>query len=183
MSAPPPVALLLLDLQEPFLKAIPESEVLLQRCHFAAEAANLLRLHLVYTEQVPDKLGATLPKMRAVAPEAPVFGKTAFSAFGAEGFADWLREEGIEHLLLAGIETPICVYQTALDAMQHDLAVTLLSDCLGARRKNDAKAVLRFLRQTTRAALLPSETVLYALLRDALHPQFRAYTRLVKEHG
>ena len=87
-----------------------------------------------------------------------------------------------EHLLLCGLETPICVYQTAIAALAAGLQVTLLSDALGARRTEDATACLMALRHAG-AHVLPSETVFYALLHDVQHPFFKAYTQLVKSHA
>jgi nicotinamidase-related amidase len=88
----------------------------------------------------------------------------------------------IEHVLLCGLETPVCVYQTALDALTSGLQVTLLSDCVGSRRADDARTCLDALVRSG-AHVLPSETVFYSMLHDVDHSFFRAYTQLVKAHA
>lgn len=174
-----PVALLVLDMQAGFLKAVEAADPLLRRVGFAVSAARLLGIEVIFTEQVPDKLGATDASLAVLAPGAKVFAKTAFSALGAEGLTDYLRSRGIAHLLVAGIETPICVYQTATEALREAFDVTLLSDALGARRSADAAVALQALREAG-AHVLPAETVFYSILQDAAAPRFREFTQLVK---
>jgi nicotinamidase-related amidase len=83
-------------------------------------------------------------------------------------------------LLLAGIETSICIYQTALHALGADIGVTLLSDCISERRLEDRTPVLEQLLSMD-AHILPSETIFYSLLGSAEHPKFRELNDLVKE--
>jgi nicotinamidase-related amidase len=174
---------LCLDLQPPFLRAIAEGARVLRRCGFAVAAANALGLPIVFTEQAPQKLGGTAPELVALAPGAATFAKETFSALADEAIhQSLLRERSVEHLLLCGIETPVCVYQTAIDARAAGMEVTLLSDCVGARRENDAQVCLEALARAG-VHVLPAETVFYALLHDAKHPFFKTYTQLVKSHG
>ncbi|MBC8010790.1 MAG: isochorismatase family protein, partial [Burkholderiales bacterium] len=92
-----------------------------------------------------------------------------------------LRDQRIEHLLLVGLETPVCIYQTALSALAEGFQVTVLSDAVAARRADDHAACLAALRHVG-VHVLPVETVFYALLHDAAHPLFRTFTALVKAH-
>jgi nicotinamidase-related amidase len=175
--------LLCVDLQPVFLRAVAEGERLRRRCEFAVAAAVGLHLPVAFTEQMPQKLGGTAPELMALAPPgAPVFSKHAFSALVDDGFRSAIHDCGVEHLLLCGLETSVCVYQTAADALAAGMHVTVLSDCVGARRAEDAAVCLATLARRG-AHVLPSETVFYALLRDAKHPFFKAYTELVKSHG
>lgn len=174
------LALIVVDMQDRILKAVPQSKQLLRRVSFAVEAAGILGVPVIFTQQRPDKLGGVNEDLLALAPKHELFSKTAFSALQATGLAKNLAKRHTEHLLLCGIETPICVYQTALQAMRQDLDVTLLSDCHGARSERDEKAVVRFLEKNG-AHVLPSETVFYSLLADAKHPRFKAFTEVVKK--
>ncbi|MDI1337813.1 MAG: isochorismatase family protein [Lacunisphaera sp.] len=183
MTAPAaPPTLLCIDLQPAFLAAIPEVQRVHWRCSFALEVARGLGLPVVFTEQVPAKLGHTAADLLALAEKPVVLGKDAFSAFGDKAIAAHFKASGAKHLLVCGIETPVCVYQTARDARQAGYHVTVLVDCVGARRADDATAVLAHLAQAG-CSVLPAETVFYALLRDAQHPFFRAYTQLVKKYS
>jgi nicotinamidase-related amidase len=185
MAATPPVTgvvLLCIDLQPTFLNAIPGSPQVLQRCAFAIEAAAGLGLPVVFTEQVPQKLGGTAPALLELADKPAVWGKITFSALADDGIRDALRKRAPDHLLLCGVETSVCVYQTALDALDAHYQVTVLTDAVGGRRSDDAQAALAALARAG-VQVLPSETVFYSLLGNASHPFFRGYTQLVKKYG
>ena len=178
-----PAALLLIDVQAPFLGAIPDGDSVLARCRLAAATARLLGLPILATEQVPAKLGPTEPSLLAAAGEGcPVFATTAFSALGAPGLLEALRDRGVDHLLLAGVEGPICVHQTAVQALAEDFGVTLLGDAIGARRPADQAMAFEALRRAG-AHLLPVETVLYSLMGGADHPRFKEIAGMVKAAG
>ncbi|MBI2515397.1 MAG: isochorismatase family protein [Opitutae bacterium] len=180
--ATPDTLLLCIDMQPAFMAAIPGAARVQLRCAFALESAHGLGLPVLFTEQVPAKLGRTTPELLALAPKPESMGKDAFSAFGDERIKRRLQEIGAEHLIICGIEAPVCVYQTAIDALRNDYQVTILTDCVGARRADDATTALAALAKAG-CHLLPSETVFYALLNDARHPFFRAFTSLVKKYG
>lgn len=181
--APPPGLLLLcVDVQPVFLAALGDGPALLRRCQFAVAAARGLGLPVVFTEQVPQKLGPTAPELLALAPGAPQFGKCTFSAVADDGIRDAVRALDADHILLCGLETSVCVYQTALDCLNEPYQVTVLSDAVAARRPADAQAALDALARSG-VHVLPSETVFYALLRDTRHAFFKDYTRLVKTYG
>lgn len=185
MAAPNPlsgVLLLCVDLQPAFLKVIHDTKTVQQRCAFVVEAAAGLGIRVAFTEQLPRKFGGTAPELLALAPGADVHAKNTFSVFGDDGITEAIRSLDIEHLIVCGIETPVCIYQTALGALDANLQVTVLSDAIGARRPDDAAICLDALARAG-VHLLPSETVFYALLHDAGHPFFKDYTKLVKKHS
>ncbi|MEZ5275882.1 MAG: isochorismatase family protein [Opitutaceae bacterium] len=175
------VALLVLDVQERLLPVMADGEAFTDRVAFALEAARIFNIRVIFTEQVPEKLGPTLPSLRRLAPNARVFRKSSFSALQANGLQDYLRELNIYHLLVCGLETPVCIYQTALQAVDLDLDTTLLSDCLASRRPEDDAFILPSLTRSG-THILPAETVFYSMLADATHPRFRAFSDLVKRH-
>jgi nicotinamidase-related amidase len=181
-SIPDDMLLLCVDMQPTFINAIAGGELVRRRCEFAVAAALGIGVPIAFTEQVPNKLGNSAPELLELAPQAAVWTKNTFSALADDAIRDAvLRQRDIEHILLCGIETPICVYQTAIAAIAEGLQVTVLSDAVGARREHDAVACLAALARSG-AHVLPSETVFYSLLRDVSHPYFRAYTQLVKSH-
>lgn len=173
--------LLLIDLQAPFLGAVADGPAVLARARLAAASSALLGIPILLTEQAPHKLGPTDPSLLAAAgSSARAFPKSSFSSLGAPGLLGQLRDLGADHLLLAGVEGPVCVHQTAVQAMAEGLGVTLLADAIGSRRPGDQRACLDALARAG-AHVLPVETVFYALLGGADHPAFRDFTRLVKE--
>jgi nicotinamidase-related amidase len=187
MSKPEPVEgalLLCLDLQPVFLRAVGGGGRVQRRCEFAVAAAVGLGVPVAFTEQVPQKLGSTEPAILALAERPEVHAKDTFSALG-EGTAVRAAVTGgrhIEHLILCGLETPICVFLTAVDALKAGIAVTVLADCVGARREADSRTCLEALARAG-AHVLPSETVFYSILGGSTHPSFRSYTELVKKYA
>jgi len=175
------VALVVVDVQERLLPAMADSEAFTDRVAFSIEAAKVFGLKIIFTEQVPEKLGRTPSRLMKLAPKARVFSKSSFSAFQAEGIQDYLRDLNIYHLLICGLETGVCIYQTALQASDLELDATLLSDCLTSRRPEDDAFVLPSLTRNG-CHILPSETVFYSMVADAENPRFRAYSELVKKY-
>ncbi len=175
------ILLLCIDLQPNFLKAIPGADLVQRRCAFAIQAATGLGIDVVFTEQVPQKLGGTTPELLGLVKKSVTFGKITFSALADDGIRDALCNGTVEHVLLCGIETSVCVYQTALDAIAANLQVTLLSDCVASRRSDDARVCLDALIRAG-VHVLPSESVFYSLLHGVQHPFFRGFTQLVKTY-
>jgi nicotinamidase-related amidase len=181
-SIPQDTLLLCVDMQPRFIAAVQHGLSVRRRCEFAVAAAAGLGVPVAFTEQAPQKLGPTAPELLELAPQSSVWGKNTFSALADEGIRDaLLRQRDIAHILLCGIETPVCIYQTAIAGLAEGLQVTVLSDAIGARRDDDARACLDAMKRTG-VHVLPAETVFYSLLHDVGHPYFRAYTKLVKLH-
>ncbi len=181
-SVPAGTLLLCIDMQPIFVKAMANPAGLQQRCALALAATEGLGLPILFTEQVPQKLGGTAPELRALAPTAPALGKSSFSALADEAIRAAITARETTHLLIIGLEAPVCVYQTTIEALRADLQVTILSDAVGARRPDDARCCLEALVRAG-AHVLPVETVFYALLGSVQHPFFKSYTQLVKSHG
>ena len=171
---------LILDAQPRLLGAIEGAETLIDSVKVFARAMGTMGVPLCVTEQVPDKLGSTEEGILEACAGSPALSKDTFSAFGCPDFEEWIGEHGTEHLLLTGIETPICVYLTAVDAVRRGLTVTILTDCVGCRRPEDGKWALRKL-ENLGCHLLPLESLLYAMLKSARHEQFRSISALVKD--
>lgn len=174
--------LLCVDVQPVFLKGIADRDHLVKRCAFALAAAQGLGLRVAFTEQMPQKLGGVHPDLLGVVKDPVLYSKSTFSAFADDGICDAIKSADVEHLILCGLETSICIYQTALDAVDNNLQVTILSDAVAARRPEDAAVCLDSLARHN-VYVLPSETVFYSLVQGAKHPFFKGLTDLVKKYG
>lgn len=175
-------ALLIVDVQETLPILVQQHLLLLKRCCFAVEAATLLKLPIFITEQSPEKLGKTHSQLTLLAGQAPVFPKTKFSAFGAVSLKEALQKNNIHTLLVLGVETGICIYQTVIDALDAQYKVVLLTDCVACSREEDGKVTINFFSTKTDACLLPSETIFYNFIEDAAEKHFRAFNQLVKKY-
>lgn len=172
--------LLCTDAQTTLTNAIPDSTPALNRCRFAISAAQLLGIPTLFTEQVPAKLGPTDPALLAAAgSSANILSKSTFSALDDPAIRDFIQRHLPARILLCGFELPICIYQTAIDALAQNIPLTLLTDATAARRTQDTAAVLAQLRHAG-ASTLPSEAVFYQILHSAQHPAFKSFTQLVK---
>ncbi len=181
-KAPPleGLAVLAIDLQPVFLEVVADSNNFFKSCRFLFETVELLGLPLYLTEQVPAKLGHTDDRLLGLAESAPVYAKDSFSALGAPGLADSFSTIGAEHLILAGVETSICVYLTALEALSLGKDVTILSDCVSCRRPSDGDWALRKLA-VAGCHVLPLESVFYGIIGGADHPCFREFSKLTRQ--
>lgn len=177
-------ALLVLDLQKIFLGGIGEADSIVKRTSLAIKAAELFKLPVMVSEQIPEKLGGTIETVKSVLPaDTHIFPKESFAVTGSEEFMSVLHGMGVEHVLIAGIETAVCVYQTVLALHREGYGVTILSDCVGGRRPADSQTALLFLGGVDGVQVLPSETVFYSMLGTSSHPDFRAFTQLVKTYA
>lgn len=176
------ILLLVMDMQDPLLQAVEASLETTMRCSLAVEVSQLLNIPLAFTEQSPQKLGPTVQSISKLAPEAPIFEKNSFSAFRNNKLQNFLEENKLKQVILAGLETPICIYQTALDLGNHGYTTTVFSDCIGSRRPNDAKYALKSLMDNN-CEIVPLETFFYNLIESSNHPKFKEFTRLIKKYN
>jgi nicotinamidase-related amidase len=175
------IASMVMDLQPKLVASFGpnEGDKLIKSVNLMVHSMQLLEIPLLVTEQAPEKLGHTLPQVFDGLPNPMFFQKDTFSAFGSESFCQWVEDHEIEQLLLSGVETSICIYLTALDAISRNLGVTILSDCVASRRSDDGADALRELRDAG-VHILGVETVLYSIMRSSSHPKFRGISKLVR---
>ena len=173
--------LAMMDLQPTLLSAIKNNNELIDSCQITLRAFQSLNIPVALTEQVPQKLGRTHESLRSlILPDYPVFEKNSFSAFGCEPFLNYLKSHNCKHLVLAGVETSICIYLTAISGIQSGFKVTILSDVVSGRRECDAIDVFHDLRSRG-VSILPLETFLYSLLRSSIHPCFKNISLLIRK--
>ena len=170
-----------MDAQPKLLSSLAETEATSNRIlEFLVKSMQVLNIPVLLTEQVPEKLGKTIPEISDLMSDSSAFEKTTFSAFGANEFSTWLEQNDIQQVLIGGIETSICIYQTAVEANALNIGVTILEDCIASRRKGDAYTALNELRNAG-IHILGIESVIYSLLSSSEHPKFREISALVRD--
>jgi nicotinamidase-related amidase len=172
-------ALLMVDMQQRLLPAIRQGARVQWNCGRLLQAAKLLGVGTAVTEQNPEKLGGTVSELSErleVVPRA----KMDFSC-GACGdlFAAW-QAAGLERILLCGIETHVCVQQTALDVMAAGYRVYIAADAVGARARLDHVIGLRRM-ESSGAVITTTEAALFEWCERAGTAEFRQISALVKE--
>ncbi len=171
--------LLVIDMQEPFSKVIGEFNSIVGAIVLLAKVSKLLGIPVVGTEQVPEKLGRTVQEVDELLNEK--MEKSHFDAFRDERIRERLLGLGRKKILLTGIETHICVLQTALSAAASGFEVHLVSDATGSTFPEDKEVTLTRLLQEG-IYVTTSESVVYELLGSSAHPEFRNVVSLVKEY-
>ena len=169
-------ALVVVDVQEAFRKAIPGFEEVAAATATLVRGAGALGIPVVVTEQYPKGLGRTVDPVAAALPEGtePVE-KVRFSATEADGFDLGGRDQA----LVCGIETHVCVNQTVLDLLGDGVGVQVAADAVGSR--TDANRTLGLERMERAGAALTSvETALFELLGGSDAPEFKEVQALVK---
>jgi nicotinamidase-related amidase len=177
----PSVGVVLIDVQESLLNNIAKKDELLSSLNILIKAIKSFGLPLIVTEQVPEKLGPTVDYLSRLIPSVNPIKKNSFSVFGSEEFHINLNEQRLSHLVFVGIETSICIYLSAVDALKSGLEVTILYDCVGARRSKEDESVVLEKLEKAGCHILPLESFLYGYMGTAEHPSFRQISKLVRE--
>ncbi|QQS41846.1 MAG: isochorismatase family protein [Acidobacteriota bacterium] len=173
-------ALVVVDYQEAFRGFIDQFELVTPAIVNAVKGFGVLGLPVIVTEQYPKGLGHTISEVDRVLPDsAKIIEKTAFSSCGAAGFENGLREKILSQVVLCGIETHICVNQTAHDLLDNGFQVHVLTDAVGSRFSVNKEAGLR---KMFASGAIPSsvEMALFELMRDSKHACFKDIQGIVK---
>ncbi|TNF50939.1 MAG: isochorismatase family protein [Deltaproteobacteria bacterium] len=175
--------LVVIDVQERLVPAMPEDVYLRLRNTVAmlVEVAGLLGLPVVTTEQYPKGIGHTVPELAAACNET-VIEKVSFGCCGEASFLQALKNTGRTQVLITGMEAHVCVYQTVLGLLEDGYYVHLIRDAICSRNKTDYLAGVANAGQAG-AVVTTAETVMFQMLQESTHEQFRAVSRLVKERG
>jgi nicotinamidase-related amidase len=171
--------LLLIDVQERLAPAIDAGEAAVARAALLARAAALLELPVVITEQYPQGLGPTVAPVRAAAPAATTIAKTSFAASGEPAVRAAVEAGGRRQLVIGGMETHVCVLQTALDLRDRGFEVAIVADAVGSRRPASRELGLARLRHAG-CAIVDSEMVMFEWLERAGTAEFRALLPLIR---
>lgn len=171
-------ALLVVDVQERLCKAMDPValERMLQRTCAAILGAKALQLPVVVTEQYPQGLGPTHTRVRALTGEIAAIPKTQFSCVLPE-VGEEIR--GATQILLVGMETHICVFQTARDLVERNLTPFICADAVISRMPEDREVGLRLARDAG-AVITTVESALFDLLGRAGSPEFKLISSAVK---
>jgi nicotinamidase-related amidase len=173
-------ALAIIDMQEAFRTKIDDFDETAGRIAVVTQAAKLLALPIIVTEQYPRGLGHTAKRISEVLPDGfEVIEKTAFSSCGAPQFQSQLEGAQVQQVLVCGIEAHICVNQTVHDLLANGFQVHFLTDCITSRKKRDRNTA--FLKMQMGGAIPTSvEMALFELMRDAKHEHFKFIQGLIK---
>lgn len=172
-------ALIVIDVQEKILPVIFEGDRVLKNTIKLINGFKILNVPLFYTEQYPKGLGPTSGEVKEALGDLEPIGKMTFSCYGAGDLFEQLKSNKIENVLLCGIESHVCVMQTALDLIANGFKVQVAADAVSSRREFDYKIALERLR-TNGVEITLTESVLFEMLNVCGTEQFKAISKIVK---
>jgi len=172
-------ALLLCDMQEKFRKTVSHFDQIVSVSNRMLKAAQILDVPVVATEQYPKGLGRTVAELGLKEANVPIFEKTCFTMM-CDQVQNHLKSAtpNAKSILLCGIETQACIFQTTLDLLEKGYNVHLVVDAISSRSQVDRMFALRQLEKAG-AVLTTSECTFFALVRDATHPKFKEIQKLI----
>ncbi|PTM39708.1 hydrolase [Bosea sp. 124] len=166
--------LVIVDFQARLMPAIHDGPRLVANAKRLVDAAGLLSVPVLMTEQNPAGLGGTVAELAGA---GPVVAKMSFDCCAEPAFLDALAGDG--QLVLCGCETHVCLGQTVLSLLEHRRRVVVVQDASGSRLPESKEAALRRLERHG-AEIVTAEMVIFEWLRTAAHPAFREVLKLVK---
>ncbi len=170
-------AFLFIDVQEK-LTAMLRKDKAAKKAEILAKTAKILNIKTVLTEQYPQGLGSTIPSVKYCLPDsAKTFEKTSFNALETDGVKEALGN--VKNVFIFGIETHICVLQTALALLQNGYNVFVIKDACASRETDEFKAGINLMEKEG-AKIMTTEIVLFELLKTAKHPNFKEVQLLIK---
>jgi len=171
---PEQCALIVVDIQEKLLPPIWEKERLLRNAQLLIRLAGILKMPALVTTQYMKGLGNTVPEVAHLLPDTPSIDKLMFSCFGSDVFCSLLKRLPGQRttVLLCGMETHICVMQTALGALREGYLVHVASDAVSSRTEMNWRIGLERMRAAG-AILSSTEMMIYELLRSSGAPAFK----------
>lgn len=174
-------ALITVDLQERLVPTMYNSDEVVARASVLLRGAAELGVPVIATEQYPKGLGNTIPAISEllVPGQSSVVAKTSFSVFGEELFCEELKKLHPRTLIFCGIETHVCVLHSVFDAIEAGYPVIVAADAVSSRKETEKLLALESVRQAG-GWCLSTESVLFMLLKNSLHPSFKAVSKLIR---
>ena len=171
--------LLIIDVQEKLVTAVNKISVI-DKTTKLVKAAGILGIPVIVSEQYPQGLGDTVKEVTENLPvNTYIQEKTSFSILNEQGFLDKLKSYGKKQIVLCGIETHICVYQTAIELANAGFEVTVVNDACASRNKYEFEQGISVM-QSGGAKISCLEMILFEWLKGAKHPKFKEVQALIK---
>lgn len=172
--------LVIIDMQTKLSAVMKYREQMIDNLKTMIEGCNILKVPIVITEQYPNGLGRTEQALIDLLPEEnePIE-KLTFSCWDEPNFRQIVQDSKRQKIILTGIETHVCVYQTAMDLIANNYHVYVLRDCVGSRHKYNWKAGLARMREID-VGIYTTEMALFELLKRSDIAEFKPISKLLK---
>ena len=170
---------LIIDIQEKLVQALNKA-IIVEKAAKMASAAKILNIPIIVTEQYPKGLGATVQELKDVlSDDTQYLEKTSFNALLENDIAEKIKNSDKKQIVIFGIETHICVYQTAAALLEKGYDVYVIKDACASRNKYEFKQGIEIM-QACGAKISCVEIALFEWLKCAKHPNFKEIQALIK---
>ena len=173
------VVLVIVDVQGKLAEIMYKKKKLFENLQKMIRGAKVLGIPILWNEQLPEKLGETAPEIKALLTDIEPITKECFSCWGEQNFVAKFKDLNRKQVLLVGIETHVCVYQTAADLLKQGYEVHIVSNAVSSRLKSDKKVGLEKMKDVG-AQMTSVEMALFEMLKVAAGPQFKEIIKIVK---
>jgi nicotinamidase-related amidase len=173
------MVLIVIDFQGNLAHSMYEKHQLFENAQKLIEGMRVFGVPMIVTEQIPEKLGSTIPEIDDLLSDIQHISKASFNCCTEKSFMRELNKLNRKQVLLSGIETHICVYQTAMGLLNMGYEVHIVADTVSSRTVRNRDIGLEKMRDCG-ASLTSTEIVLFELLITAEHKQFRDIIKIVK---
>ncbi len=172
---------MVIDVQERLTPHIDDHEAVVKKIVTLVKGLQALDIPIMLNEQYKKGLGETLPEIRELltADNAKSFEKVTFSACDTDESWHYLAQQNRSTVLLCGVETHVCILQTALDLLDNGMQPVIIGDAVGSRFPYDKKLALRRIRRAG-GVITTVETILFELCRSSKDPAFKTISNLIK---
>lgn len=170
---------LIIDIQEKLYPHIHKYDILSGNAKILIRGLKILDIPVLLTQQYTKGLGETIPAIKEDMGEFFPIEKNSFSCCDEPDFMNALLQLGKRYVIIAGIETHVCVLQTALDLIYHNYLPVVIEDCIASRKYRDKKMAVERMRQEG-AIISTYESILFELCRFSGNEQFKQISKLVK---
>jgi nicotinamidase-related amidase len=171
--------LVLVDIQGKLATLMYNKEEFFSNLARLIKGTKVLEIPIIWNEQLPDKLGRTIPEIKELLDGLTPLEKGTFSCCGNQDFMERIKSIDRRQVLLAGMETHVCVYQTALDLLPEGFEVHLVADAVSSRTLENRQTGIQAIKDLG-ARLTSVEMALFELLKVAEGDKFKQIIEIVK---
>lgn len=175
--------LLLIDVQGKLAQLMYNKEELFESLNTLIKGLAILDVPIIWVEQIPEKLGSTTPEvaqlLQEIMPDLKPIPKKSFSCCGNEKFMEKFKSIKRKQVLVVGIETHICVYQTSLELLNFGYELQVVTDCVSSRKKENKEVGIRRIVQAG-GAETTTEMIIFELMKAAEGEAFKKMVKVVK---
>ncbi|MFT5387967.1 MAG: nicotinamidase-related amidase [Candidatus Omnitrophota bacterium] len=179
MFDPDNCILLIIDIQGKLSELVLNSSAVIKNTAVLAQTANYLNIPIIYTEQVPEKIGATVNDVKKHLQEIDPITKRTFSCCGEQKFIKSLSELNRNNIIVVGMEAHVCVYQTVYDLISKNYIVKVVKDAVSSRNEDDYNIAMHHMDQC-KAQMTTTEMILCELIKSADHERFKDIMAFLK---